>query len=192
VLALAAAHLLDGYAFRSLVQPRIYESDFGRLLRIIGYFPTWLVVSAGLLLGEPAWHSPGVRQRSWKFLLPAASAAGGGIATELLKLVFRRERPLAHDGEYFFRAFSENTWSTSGLALPSSHTGVAFGGAAMMARLFPRGTALWYTLASGCALSRVVAQAHFLSDVVLAAIVAWLVAWSIARATSLSSPALFR
>jgi membrane-associated phospholipid phosphatase len=46
----------------------------------------------------------------------------------------------------------------------------------MLARLFPRSAPVWYLLAAGCALTRVMQQAHFLSDVVLSALVAWLIA----------------
>jgi membrane-associated phospholipid phosphatase len=75
--------------------------------------------------------------------------------------------------------------STSGLALPSSHALVAFAAAAMLARLYPRARWLWYALAAGCALTRVLARAHFLSDVTLAAIIGWAVAavlWHVVNA----------
>jgi membrane-associated phospholipid phosphatase len=104
------------------------------------------------------------------------AAALGGLAAELLKLLLRRERPEAHAGEYVFRSWSSHPLSTAGLALPSSHALVAFAAAAMLARLYPRASWLWFTLAAGCALTRVLARAHFLSDVTLAAIVGWLVA----------------
>ena len=55
--------------------------------------------------------------------------------------------------------------------MPSSHTLVAFGAAAALAALFPRTRWVWYALAAGCGVSRVLAQAHFLSDVTVAAVV---------------------
>jgi membrane-associated phospholipid phosphatase len=48
---------------------------------------------------------------------------------------------------------------------------VAFGAAAILARLFPRAKVVWYAAAVGCAVSRLLAHAHFLSDVVAAAII---------------------
>jgi len=45
--------------------------------------------------------------------------------------VFRRERPRAHGGEYFFRAFTDRPLHNGGLALPSTHAIVAFGAAAV-------------------------------------------------------------
>ena len=78
-------------------------------------------------------------------------------------------------GEYFFRPFSESSFSTSGLALPSSHALVAFSGAFILCRLYPRAWPVWVLLAAGCALTRVQAHAHFLSDVTVAAVAAWFV-----------------
>ena len=59
--------------------------------------------------------------------------------------------------------------------MPSSHTLVAFAGATAMARLFPRAWWLWYLLAAGCALTRVMAVAHFLSDTIVAALLGYAV-----------------
>ena len=137
----------------------------------MGFLPLWLVAALALALHDRA--TMGYRRGA----LLAASATLGGIAAELLKLVFRRLRPAAQDGEYAFRAFTDRPFSTGGLALPSSHALVAFGAAAMLSRLFPRARVVWWGVAWGCALTRVAAGAHFLSDVVVAAVVGWLVAW---------------
>jgi membrane-associated phospholipid phosphatase len=61
------------------------------------------------------------------------------------------------------------------MGLPSSHTLVAFAGAFALARLFPRARWVFYALAAGCGLTRVMATAHYLSDTVVAACVAWAV-----------------
>jgi len=53
---------------------------------------------------------------------------------------------------------------------------VAFAGAGMASYLFPRSWPAWMLLAAGCAFTRVAAQAHFLSDVVLAGMAGLLVA----------------
>jgi undecaprenyl-diphosphatase len=100
----------------------------------------------------------------------------GGLLAEVLKLVIRRERPGPHDGEWVFRAFLDNPWSTKALGLPSSHAMTAFAGAAMASYLFPRTAPVWIAWAVACAWTRVAVQAHFLSDVALAAIAGWLVA----------------
>jgi len=99
-----------------------------------------------------------------------------GLVCEVLKILLRRERPGLHDGTYFFRSFTDHPFSTGAIGLPSSHTMVAFAGAGMASYLFPRTWPAWLLLAAGCAFTRVAAQAHFLSDVVLAAIAGLFVA----------------
>jgi membrane-associated phospholipid phosphatase len=170
-----AAHLIDGWAYSALAHPRVYDGDLGRMLRVMGFVPLWAAAALALALHD--WP----RLRRGALLLGAPIA--GGIGAELLKLLLRRERPWAHDGEYVFRAFSERPFSTGGLALPSSHAMVAFAAAAMLARLFPRATPVWWALAIGCGITRVMAGAHFVSDVAVAALAGWLVAaglWRVA------------
>jgi membrane-associated phospholipid phosphatase len=166
VVAVVLAHLLDGWAWTHLVDPEVYGNDRGRLLRVIGYYPLWIVLAAAL------WLQTRDRRRA---LFLGVVPGLGGLAAEVLKLLLRRERPGPHDGEYVFRAFSERTFSTSGLALPSSHALVAFTGAWVLCRLYPRAWPVWLLLAAGCALTRVQAHAHFLSDVTVAALAAWMV-----------------
>lgn len=164
VLAVVAAHLLDGWAWRHLVDPAIYENDRGRLLRVIGYYPLWIALAVALYL-----HRRDRLQALFLGLVPGF----GGLLAEVLKLLFRRERPVPHGGEYFFRSFGERTFSTSGLAMPSSHALVAFAGAFALCKLYPRAWPVWVLFAIGCGTTRVLAHAHFLSDVVLAAVAAW-------------------
>lgn len=164
--AIVVAHLLDGWMYRHFRVEDIYGTDWGRMLRVVGFLPLWFVAAVALWLQErPA--------RTRRPLLLALSPGLAGLAGELFKLLLRRERPGAHNGLYFFRPFDERTFSTSGLALPSSHAIVAFGGAAILSRLFPRAWPVWWGLAWGCALSRVAAGTHFFSDVVLSAILGW-------------------
>jgi membrane-associated phospholipid phosphatase len=149
----------------------VYEEDWGRMFRVMGYVPLWLLAGAALGLHE---RTPVRRlHRSRGGLLVVAAALGGGVA-ELLKLVFRRLRP-GELGEYAFRPFTERPFHTGGLGLPSSHALVAFAAAAFLSRIYPRAWPVWWLLAWGCAFTRVAAGAHFLSDVVVAAVIGWLV-----------------
>lgn len=170
--AFLVATALDRWAYRALTLPDVYERDWGRLLRIIGFLPTWAVVSLALALSA---SSPSTQSR-WRASFPLLTATIGGIVAEALKLLLRRERPEAHAGAYVFRSWHDHPLSSGGLALPSSHALVAFAAAAMLARLYPRARWLWFGLAAGCAVTRVLAHAHFLSDVTLSAIVGWVVA----------------
>jgi membrane-associated phospholipid phosphatase len=182
-LAIALAVVLDRWVYDHVVYAGVYEKDWGRLLRVIGFLPLWIIAAFALWLQERD-SEPRAKSRA---LLLLGSPALAGIVAELLKLLLRRERPEAHAGEYFFRSFGVRTFSTSGLALPSSHAMVAFGGAAMLGFLFPRTRWVWWSLAAGCAISRLMARAHFLTDVVVAAVAAFAVAallWKKFGATS--------
>ncbi len=166
-LSIAGAHLADAPAWRLLHSGDAAAHDWHRLLRVCGFLPTWLAIGAALALVDRAWRRAGPL---------VLSAALSGLAAELLKLIVRRERPGAA-GEYSFRAFSDDPLSTAALGMPSSHAAVAFGGAWMLARLHPRLAPVPLLLAAGCGLTRVIDRAHFFSDVIAAAGVAWMLAW---------------
>jgi len=169
VLAIAAALLLDRWAYATLRWPEIYQHDYGRLLRVMGFWPTWTVVAAAVWLAERR-RAPRPGPRLSRALLLALAPALGGLGAELFKMLIRRERPGLTGGAYVFRSWSQHFFSTADLGLPSGHAMVAFAGAALAARAFPGSGPVWYLLAAGCALTRVLDGAHFLSDVVLGAV----------------------
>lgn len=176
VVAVVIAHLLDEPTWRLLRDPRVYEKDLWRLFRLIGYLPVWLIVATALWMHDrpaPGW--------GWRGGLVLLSPMLGGAVAELLKLVVRRLRPVPEVFAYTFRSFTEDSWSTRGLGMPSSHALVAFAGAAALARVFPRSWWLWYLLATGCAVSRMLALGHFLSDTVIAALLGYVVGVLLAR-----------
>lgn len=170
VVAIACAHLLDGTAWRSARLLSVNDKDWGRLLRSMGYLPTWGVIALGFWLQQR--EHP--RRSAYAWALVLGPALGGALA-ELLKLSIRRLRPNPDVFEYVFRPFADGPLSNRGMGMPSSHTLVAFAGAAVLARLYPRARWLWYTLAAGCAATRVLAMGHFLSDTVVAAVLGLMV-----------------
>lgn len=176
-LLTALAFVLDPWVWRHLSYPTVYEHDWGRLLRVTGSLVFWapLALATGLELrvGHPQ-RSAGV----WRLL--AAPMLAGGVA-ELLKLLVRRERPGLHEGAYVFRGFAERPFDTHDIGFPSSHAVVAFAGAAVLSRVYPRAGAVAYALALGCAATRVLAQAHFASDVVAGGIAGWAVGTWVGR-----------
>lgn len=175
-LLFVLACFMDGWVFHHVPAANVYGNDMGRFLRIAGFLPTWLMGAAALVMYDRN-RVPAVPHGAWhRGIMLAVAPILGGLAAELLKLVIRRERPGMHDGLYVFRDFLDHPWSTRNLGLPSSHAAVAFAGAAMLSYLFPRTAPVWLLWAAGCALTRVMAQAHFFSDVVLAAIAGILVA----------------
>ena len=175
-LLFALASALDGWAWQHLRVDDVYGRDWGRLFRIAGFLPTWMLGSIALILTDAGSAAPAPRRFWWRGMLLTAAPLVSGLLCEVLKILLRRERPGLHDGSYFFRSFADHPFSTGAIGLPSSHTMVAFAGAGMASYLFPRTWPAWMLLAAGCAFTRVAAQAHFLSDVILAAIAGLFVA----------------
>lgn len=165
IAAIIAAHLGDRWAWTHVVQPDVYEHDLGRMLRSVGFLPIWLLLAAAL------WLQTRDRRRALLLALVPTLAA---IACAILQVLLRRERPGLHDGAYIFRAFADRPFHGAEFGLPSSHAIVAFSGAWLLCRMYPKASIVWLALAAGCAWSRVAAQAHFLSDVTVAAVAAWM------------------
>lgn len=166
--------LADTWTYQHVWNPKVYEQDWGRLLRVMGFWPTWLAVALAVWLVQREHDAARAKRSFW---LLAGSPAVAGLLAEVMKLVIRRERPDSGAGEWVFRDWSDHPFSTSGLATPSSHTMVAFGAATMLARVFPRARWVFYVLAWGCGVTRVLAHAHFVSDVTFGALLGWAVAW---------------
>ncbi len=167
---LAGAMAIDGWAYHHIVLRNVYDFDWGRALRTMGYWPVWAALALALWLRDRAHPRPG--WRAWErasVLLAAVSVAG--LVDELLKVLFRRDRPSMTDGGYAFRAWSDHPLSTSGFGLPSSHAVEAFAAATVLTHLWPEARMLWWALAIGCGLTRVLSGAHFVSDVVAGALV---------------------
>jgi membrane-associated phospholipid phosphatase len=170
-LITAAALALDPWVWRHVEYSGVYDKDWGRLLRVFGSLVLWFPLALAVWLERRA---RGSLQAGRAWLLFWGPTVSGGVA-ELLKMLFRRERPGLHDGMTVFRAFSDRPFNTSALGMPSSHAMVAFGGAVVLARLFPGAAPLAYVLAAGCAMTRILARAHFASDVVVGALAGWAV-----------------
>lgn len=174
----AVASLADAWTYHHVALPRVYDTDWGRALRTMGYWPVWVIVAFALWRhGDASGQPPDTSARArWRagWLLGAVTIAG--LLAELLKLVVRRERPGAGAGLYVFRAWSDRPFSTGGFGMPSSHAVEAFAAATVLAGCFPETAAVWYGLAIGCAVTRVLSGAHFLSDVVAGAALGVLVA----------------
>ena len=177
VLLFLIAYVSDQWIFHHFTFPGVYDRGWGRMLRLAGYFPLWGIVALALVLHDWVPRTLAtLRQASRRGLLLFWSAALGGIVAELLKVAFHRERPGLTDGLHVFRPWADRPFSTAQLGLPSSEAAVAFAAAAVLARLFPEAGLLWYALAVGCGLTRGASGAHFMSDVVMAAFVGYVVA----------------
>ncbi|HTT69264.1 MAG TPA: phosphatase PAP2 family protein [Gemmatimonadales bacterium] len=166
---------LDHWMFAHVYRPNLYDLDWARLLRLMGWWPTWALASLALWLQRRSADAVLARRQA---ILLAGSVVASGLLCEVMKLVIRRERPGVDAGHWMFRAWSEHPLSTAGLATPSSHAMVAFAAATVAARLFPRLRWVLFALASGCAATRVLSHAHYLSDVTFGATLGWAVGWA--------------
>ena len=185
--AFAVSWFLDTWAYETIRMSGVYDKDWGRLLRVMGFMGTWAALAIAVGLHDAGVRPPLAhpRRRAWLLLLSPGLA---GLVAEILKIAIRRERPGLNDGLHGFRAWSDRPFNGAGLALPSSHAAVAFGGAAMLAWMFPRARWVGYTLAAGCGLTRMLAGAHFLSDVVMAAGIGWVAAALLVQRFPVESP----
>jgi membrane-associated phospholipid phosphatase len=173
VVFLAAMPAADLWTWRHVRMTGVYDHDWARLLRVAGFAPTWLLGAVVLMLAR----GDRLAREGWRVvLMPGlaliASVGSAGILGEMVKLLVRRERPGAHDGAYVFAPW-DGHWSTGAIGLPSTHAIVAFAAAFALARLAPRTGPVWLLVAVGCGLTRLLDGAHFLSDVVAAALLAW-------------------
>ena len=172
----AVPMLADRYLYDHWYHKDIYDLDWARLLRELGWLPTWAIAAFALWLSQRKLDAA-LAKRHAQLLVFAPALAG--IVSEVLKLVVRRERPAINDGDYGFRAWDDRTFSTVGLGMPSGHTMVAFAAATALARIYPGARWVWYSLAAGCAATRVLDHAHFLSDVTVGALFGWSIGWGV-------------
>ncbi|MBK7403149.1 MAG: phosphatase PAP2 family protein [Phycisphaerales bacterium] len=185
----------DGWVYRlvgpSLDSRRGLESRaWYILLRNVGSLWLWLLVGA-VIAGADARR--GLSRPRWvrgAFVAASAALAGGGA--ELLKLIIARERPatiqhveggvdaLVYQG-YHFRGLFAGFADGSNLGMPSSHAATAAGGAFALLWLCPRAGMPAVVLALGCGITRVLAGAHFATDVYAGIVLGWIAAWTLGR-----------
>ncbi|MFA4993899.1 MAG: phosphatase PAP2 family protein [Bdellovibrionales bacterium] len=97
-----------------------------------------------------------------------------GIVANIIKPLAGRARPLLwlRDGLYGFEPFTmlNSLWN----GMPSGHSTTAFALAFSLAFLYPRGRIIWFSYAFLLSLSRIMVNAHYLSDICAGAMLAWL------------------
>jgi membrane-associated phospholipid phosphatase len=102
-----------------------------------------------------------------------STIALSGIIADIIKPVVARARPilLLHHNDYGFAFFkTQAAWNS----MPSGHTTTVFALACCLSELYPRGRILWFAYALTIAFSRIIVDAHYLSDVVAGAFLGWL------------------
>lgn len=171
--ALGVAMILDGPVVRYVASHPAswFDPDLYAMFRLAGFVPVWTVVAAAFALidSREGWRAAWSRGGR---LFTAVVVAGA--ATEVLKIIVRRERPHADLARYVFRPWHQDTFS-SNLGWPSGHAAVAFAAVWVLCRLHPRATLVWLLIGGACAFSRLANNDHFVSDVVGGAVVAYAV-----------------
>jgi membrane-associated phospholipid phosphatase len=156
------------------LQGRLYKRTeiFWRVMRDMGE-----PVMTGLVI-LVVWVYDRRRGRAALMLLAATTLTG--LAGWLIRAVGGRYRPINIDGDnvwHLFRGFAE----TRDLSWPSGHATLAFATAAALSYLSPRGRNLFVGIAAACAVTRVVMQAHFYSDIVFGSALGWTLGWACMR-----------
>lgn len=182
-LAFVALTPLDPRITRALFYPEHRHDWWWQAVKTAGDVRFWGVFA---LIALPI-------TRDWRWAgAPVAAAAIAGLVAEGLKLLIGRERPvrdfvIQNDAHYVFKPLFHALTDGSNLGLPSSHAATVFGAATMIAILVPRPSSplviATLLLAIACALSRILAGAHFATDTLAGAYVGYLAAHTLAHAS---------
>lgn len=166
---------------------QIESRDWYQALRQLGYLGTWIFVALAMIAQGLAFQRTrqqrGKRFNSHAAIRPGLAvflAAGlSGAVAELIKELVRRHRPIPdgpNAGEYAFGWLKPDPFADLGYGMPSSHAAVAFGAAFILAYIYPGSRPVVLIAAIGCAFTRILAGAHFATDVLVAALLSYAVA----------------
>jgi lipid A 4'-phosphatase len=158
------------------LDPQVHHV-FSQLARP-GLSTGWLIGAAVLTAGcfaAARWGADAARRRRWQSyalapLFVFASVALAGLTTDLIKALLGRMRPklFLRDASYGFDFLHTKA---DYLSFPSGHATTAFALATAFGLLWPRPAALYFLAAAAVAASRVLSNAHWLSDVLVGALV---------------------
>jgi membrane-associated phospholipid phosphatase len=190
VVAVALVAVVAASPLDALVQDAVFRHVVSHEVRLLANGFTLLGTSwaAAGLLGAVA--AAGARAGDAALARAAlgglAGLAVGGLATQVLKVTTCRARPRLTQGwgvgplpdpAEVAGAHGFFHWpclaSARHQGFPSGHAATAFTVAAVLAGAAPAGRRGWLLAAAGVAASRVVLNAHFLSDVLGGALVGW-------------------
>jgi membrane-associated phospholipid phosphatase len=164
--------MVPGHALHWNGPPREWLHDFLGSFEPFGQPPAIMAVSLAVYLC-------GGRQRRAAFRI-AGSFLLASLAANSVKLCIARVRPRHFDFEgTVLDTFPGFFWGTRGgsanQSFPSAHTAVAVAFCLALSAVFPRGRWLFASLALLVALQRIECGAHYLSDTLFAAGLAYVV-----------------
>lgn len=181
VLAILIAFAVDQPIARAMVGMDPHMLRIARFVTWFGQgavvlYPTGVLIVIGLAI---RYLRPELRGRLDGPLRAIAAifivVAAAGLADDALKIAFGRARPyrwLAGDlsGFGFFR------YGAKFASFPSGHTTTSIAAALAFGALFPRWRPVFLTAALAVAISRIVLDVHYLSDIIAGAALGGLVA----------------
>jgi len=156
----------DRWTSRQLPNTKDQQSVSGHVSQL-GAWYTVLPLTGGLYLGGAIAHNDKAREAG---VLSGEAILDTVIVTQVLKQIFRRERPLNGRGNgAFFQG---------GSSFPSGHAAASFAFASVVAHEYNRN--VWYPigaygLATVVSLSRLSGRNHFPSDIFAGAAMGWFV-----------------
>jgi undecaprenyl-diphosphatase len=129
----------------------------------------WLWLGAAALLvavGGPYRHL---------LLATAVSAAASNTATVVLKRGLRRRRPSTYGGNPFFAVAPSELFAFDQFSFPSGHTMNAFALGSVLVPALPVMAVPLFLVAGSIGVSRVILGLHYLSDVLVGAVLGLLI-----------------
>ena len=199
----------SGFLICTLLDQRLYvmiadlewdrseNRDWEQAFRLAGFVPMWVAIGLGLLWARSGDAGCGcvargrpLTQRALAWSVPLAALLSGVLA-EICKGIFLRHRPSVENGGGYVFDWIDETRGGPGIGFASSHTAVAFGAAFLLWRYHRGVGVLALVIAAGCGAVRLLAGAHFVTDVYAAVVLAWFgsgVVWRIARVCGTPTP----
>ncbi|CEJ13460.1 PAP2 superfamily protein [bacterium YEK0313] len=134
----------------------------------------WLLWPTGIMLVVIGLAMPPVRGFADKVVLALAArlaflmaaVGGSGLIIAIVKRLIGRARPRYFE-QFGTLHFDPTAWSSSFASFPSGHSQTAFAIAVAFACLFPRWRRLLVALAALIAVSRIVVDAHYFTDIIV-------------------------
>lgn len=128
-----------------------------------------LAVNVVLLAAGYALQRPGLKRAGWETLI--AHLAAGGINFVMKHLIGRARPKFMHGGNSEFSPFGGSGWDS----FPSGHAMATFAVAIVLAVRFPKYRWLIIPIAVGISISRLFRASHFLTDIVVGAVLGVLI-----------------
>lgn len=137
----------------------------------------WYLVPTGVavigILALPAartFSDRVLRAIALRYAFVFLAVGGSGLIITVVKRIIGRGRPVFFD-DFGALHFDFNAWAVQYASFPSGHSQTAFAFAVALACLFPRWRAVLIAAATLVAVSRVIVEAHYFTDIVVGA--AW-------------------